>query len=129
MKPALLVALALTLGASSGAHPRPTAALAGSPCNFGRGKPLPDQSTWADQFRCYQTSGRRVSVPGSAFDAGTVSGGVCILSVTADRLQIAACGSFAGDAAMILPYSTIAYVVDDPRTEHVALYVSALFRR
>lgn len=126
-----LLVLAVTVGAlatatvSHSATPvTPSAA-----CSYGRGQPLPEQASWAEQFRCYKSSGRHVSVPGSAFDAGTVSGGVCVLSVTPDRVQLAPCGSFSGDAAMILPYDALAYVVDDPRSDDVKLYVTALFKR
>ena len=101
-----------------------------SPCSFGRGAPIPETSTLFEQFKCYQGSGRHVSVVGSgSFEAGTVSGGVCITSVTHDRVQIAACGSFAGDGAMILPYTSIAYLIDDPRNEFVNIYLSALFHQ
>jgi hypothetical protein len=100
------------------------------PCQFGRGAAIADPSTWYEQFKCYQSSGRHVSIPGSGnFEAGTVSGGLCLQAVTRDRVQIAACGSFNGDAAMTLPYTAIAYVIDDPRTDFVNVYVSALFRR
>ncbi len=101
-----------------------------SPCTFGRGAPIPESSAWFDQFKCYQASGRHVSVVGSgSFEAGTVSGGVCIAGVAHDRVQVAACGSFAGDGAMILPYSAIGYLIDDPRSEVVNIYLSALFHR
>lgn len=100
------------------------------PCQFGRGAPIPDASSWYEQFKCYQSSGRHVTIPGSgAFEAGAVSGGLCLIAVTHDRVQIAACGSFGGDGALILPYSAIAYVVDDPRADPVNIYVAALFRR
>ena len=61
--------------------------------------------------------------------APRTSGGVCITSVTHDRVQVAACGSFAGDGAMILPYTSIAYLIDDPRNEFVNIYLSALFHQ
>ena len=101
-----------------------------SPCTFGRGTPIPESSAWFDQFKCYQGSGRHISIVGSGgFEAGTVSGGVCIAGVAHDRVQVAACGSFAGDGAMILPYSSIGYLIDDPRSEVVNIYLSALFHR
>jgi hypothetical protein len=83
-----------------------------------------------DQFKSYQSSGRRVSIVGSgAFEAGTVSGVVCLLGVATDRIQVAPCGSFSGDGAMTLAYTAIAYTVDDPKTEAVSIYVAGLLRR
>lgn len=93
----------------------------------GRGSPIPESSSWFEQFKCYQGSGRHVSVVGSGgFEAGTVSGGICISSVTHDRVQAVACGSFAGEGAMIVPYTSIGYVIDDPQREAVDIYPSAL---
>jgi hypothetical protein len=101
-----------------------------SPCTFSRSNPIAAGSGWADQFKCYQASGRHVTIVGSrAFEAGTVSGGVCVVGVGADRVQVAACGSFAGDSSMVVSYPAIAYVVDDPRSESASVYVEALFRR
>ena len=110
-----------------GARPTPRGELA-SPCTFGRGNPIPENSGWQSQFKCYQSSGRHVTVVGSgSFEAGTVSGGLCVISATPDRAQIAACGSFGGDAAMIVPYTSIGYLIDDPRSEVVNVYLTALF--
>ncbi|MDZ4864703.1 MAG: hypothetical protein SGJ01_14830 [Gemmatimonadota bacterium] len=122
----VVLGIALPLLAASPADP----AGGSAPCSFGRGSPIPESSAWLDQFKCYQASGRHVSVVGSgSFDAGTVSGGICIAGVAHDRAQVAACGSFAGDGAMILPYSAIGYVIDDSRSEVVNIYLSPLFHR
>ncbi len=118
--------LALVLGL---ALPAQAPGLPAGDCKFSRGNPIGETSTWYDQFKCYHAAGRHVSVVGSAFDSGTVSGGVCVASVTRDRVQLAPCGAFAGDGAMILPYTAIAYVVDDGRNEVVNIYVAALFHR
>jgi hypothetical protein len=100
-----------------------------SPCTFSRGNPIAATSGWVDQFKCYQSTGRHVSIVGSGvFEAGTVSGGVCIAGVATDRLQVAPCGPFAGDAAMTLAYTAIAYIIDDPKSDPVNIYVAALFR-
>ncbi len=121
----LLALLPLLLVSTS--HNRASAPTA--PCAFGRGNPIQASSTWADQFKCYQSSGRQVSIVGNGtFEAGTVSGGVCVTGVAVDRFQVAACGSFAGDSAMTLSYSAIAYVVDDPRNQAASIYLAALFR-
>lgn len=119
-----IFALALTLVLPVVAPGAPAA-----DCKFSRGNPIGETSSWYDQFKCYQGAGRHVSVVGSPFDAGSVSGGVCVASVARDRVQLAPCGSFAGDGAMILPYSAIAYVVDDGRSDVVNIYVTALFHR
>ncbi len=64
-----------------------------------------------------------------SLEADTVSGGVCVAGVARNRVQVAACGSFACDSAMILPYSAIGYLIDDPRSAVVNIYLSALFHR
>ncbi len=108
--------------------PAPAERPAAAPCTYGRGNPIAGASSWADQFKCYQSSGRHVSVVGQrAFEDGNVSGGVCVVGVAPDRVQLAACGSFGGDSALVLPYQAIAYVVDDPRSGPVSIYVAALF--
>jgi len=120
-----LVGAALLLPRS----PAPPATQA-TPCTFGRANPIPAASTLADQFKCYQTSRRHVTLVGSrTFEEGRVSGGICVLGVAPDRVQLAACGSFAGDSALTLPYPAIAYVVDDPRAGAVGIYLTALFHR
>ena len=125
----IVAATLALLGAGSAAAP----AAGGPPvaeCRFTRGNPIPEQSSWFDQFKCYQTSGRHVSVVGSGnFEAGTVSGGVCLISVARDRVQVGACGSFGGEGTLVIPYSALAYVGDDDRTEFVTIYVQALFHR
>lgn len=99
-------------------------------CRFGKGNPIPESSTWFDQFKCYQTSGRHLNVVGSgAFEAGNLSGGVCVLGVAHDRVQVGACGSFGGDGTLIIPFSALAYVGDDARAENVNIFVQALFHR
>jgi hypothetical protein len=99
-----------------------------SPCTFSRGTSIPASSSLVDQFKCYRSSGRHISIVGSgAFEAGTVSGGVCLVGVAPDRIQVAPCGPFSGDGAMTLPYTAIAYVVDDPKSDPVNIYVAALF--
>jgi hypothetical protein len=101
-----------------------------APCTFGRGNPIAATSGFADQFRCYQGSGRHVSLVGNGtFEEGVVSGGVCVVGVAPDRVQLAPCGSFSGDGALTLPYPAIAYLVDDPRGEAVNIYLAALFHR
>ena len=113
----------------SGAPTHAAPAAQPTPCTFSRGTPIQPTSTWADQFRCYQSAGRHVSIVGNGtFEAGTVSGGVCVIGVASDRVQVAACGSFAGDSAMVLPYSAMAYVIDDPRSDAAGVYLAALFR-
>ena len=125
--PLALSAIALLWLAPTPRATAPSAHAAG-PCQFGRGAPIPDASSWYEQFKCYQSSGRHVTIPGSgAFEGGTVSGGLCLVAVTHDRVQIAACGSFSGDGALTLPYSAIAYLVDDPRADPVNIFVTALF--
>lgn len=58
-----------------------------------------------------------------------MSGGVCIGGLARDPVHVGACGSFAGDGAMILPYSSIGYLIDDPRSEVVNIDLSALFHQ
>jgi hypothetical protein len=125
-----VVSLAAALAAPLVAlHPRPVAE-GTSPCAFARGNPIPASSGWVDQFKCYQSTGRHVTIVGSgSFEEGTVSGGVCITGVATDRIQVAPCGSFSGDGAMTLAYTAIAYVIDDPKATPVNIYVAALFHR
>lgn len=121
----LAAALTVTVGAL---RPYGTAPET-SPCAYSRGNPIPAGSSWADQFKCYQSTGRHVTIVGSgAFDAGTVSGGICVVGVANDRVQVAPCGPLSGDAAATLGYTAIAYVVDDPKGDAVNIYVTALFR-
>ena len=101
-----------------------------SSCTVGRGAPIPESSTDLDQRKCGQASGRHVGVLGiDGFKADTVSGGVCIGGPAHDRVHVGACGSFAGDSAMTPPYSSIGYLIDDPRSEVVNIYLSALFHQ
>ncbi len=130
MRLLLLVAALSTLAAPPPAARDTRAGVPADPCRFGRGSPVPESSSWYDQFKCYQSSGRHVSIVGSGtYESGTVSGGICIIGVTRDRVQFAPCGSFSGEWALVLPYDAIAYVVDDARAENVNIYVAALFRR
>ena len=130
MKLFLIFATTVGLGAAGIPREAPPAFGAPAPCQFGKENPIQAQSTWYDQFACYQSSGRHVSVPGSgAFEAGTVSGGLCLIGVAHDRIQIAPCGSFSGTSALTIAYSAIAYVIDDPSSEPANIYVSALFHR
>lgn len=56
-------------------------------------------------------------------------GGVCIGGLARDRVQVGAGGSSAGDGAMTLPYSSIGYLIDDPRSEVINIDLSALFHQ
>ena len=113
----------LLLGAALGASPRAGSA----PCRFDRGNPIADQSGWYDQFKCYQTGGRHVSVLGSrSFDANTVGDGLCVIGVGRDRMQIARCGGFGDDGTIVIAFSAISYVTDDPHAEWAGIAVLGL---
>jgi hypothetical protein len=130
MKAFTALTFAAALTASLGALRPYRTAPETSPCAYSRGNPIPAGSSWADQFRCYQSSGRHVTiVGGGAFDAGTVSGGICVVGVANDRVQVAPCSSLSGEAAMTLGYPAIAYVIDDPKADAVSIYLAALLRR
>ncbi len=124
---ALVAASALGLPSPSGAPAAPDDA---SDCRFSKANPIAESSTWFDQFKCYQSGGRHLNVVGSgAFEAGNLSGGVCVLGVAHDRVQVGACGSFGGDATLIIPFTALAYVGDDARGENVNIFLQALFHR
>lgn len=93
-------------------------------CTYGASTPIPQTSTWSEQFRCYQNGGRRVSVAGTQFAEGAVSGGFCIKGVANDRLQVAKCNSFGQDVAVTIPFTNIAYLTDNPDQEYVVIYLN-----
>ena len=94
---------------------------AASPCEFGAATPIPSNSSLADQLRCYQSAGRRVSVAGTSFTEGGVTGGYCVKGVASDRFQVGRCSSFGVDAAIIIPFASVAYLTDRPDLEYVTI--------
>ena len=123
MKLALAFA-AITLAAVAAPHPSSSTSPAlPVACNFGRGQAISDASNWPDQFRCYRDDTRKVSVPGTAFEGSATSGGACVIGVGHDRVQIGACNAAASDVGLTVPYSSIIYVIDDPRREWADIIV------
>ncbi len=112
----LVLSLALTLTA-------PAAAIT-PPCAFGRAQTLQEGTTLADQLRCYMTSSRKVSVAGTGFETGVISGGVCIRAVVSDRFQVSGCAGFSTEMALTIPFSSISHIADDPGNEVVVIYLS-----
>lgn len=119
MKPILPLATLLVLALG---HAAPAAAQVPTrACSFSRENPIPENSTWADQFRCYQSSGRRVTFEASVLPSQTLSGGSCVRGVGVDRVQIGACGGFNGDASITISFSAIASVIDNPDRPDVVI--------
>ena len=94
-------------------------------CSFGKDTPLPATSTLADQFRCYQESGRHVVLDDAPAPEST---GIinrpeptCVRSVAEDRVQLGPCTGVLNTATMIIPFATIRYLFDDPRAEAVRI--------
>lgn len=96
-----------------------------TPCAFGAENAISGSSTLADQLRCYQTSGRRVSIAGTSFTEGGISGGYCVKGVASDRVQVGRCSSFGSDAAITIPFTSIAFVTDNPDAEYVSITLVA----
>lgn len=113
MVPALLLFAALAAG--------PVRPL--SPCAFGATNAIPTSSSLADQLRCYQSTERRVSIPGTSFTEGNVSGGYCVKGVAIDRFQVGRCSSFGSDAAITIPFASVYYIGDNPDLEYVTVYL------
>ena len=94
------------------------------PCSYGRNQVIPESSSLSEQLRCYQSSGRKVSVAGTTFEDGRSSGGFCIRAVATDRFQVSGCASFGTDAALTIPFASVSYIGDDPRNEYVMIYLN-----
>jgi hypothetical protein len=93
-------------------------------CAYGATTPISQGSTFADQLRCYQTSGRRISVAGTSYTEGVVSNGYCVKGVGTDRVQVGRCTSAGSDPAITIPFTNIAYLTDNPDQEYVVLYLN-----
>ena len=91
-----------------------------SPCTYGNGRPIP--ATWAEQFRCYQTTGRRIAVAGSNFDDRS-SSAACIKTVTDDRFQVARCDGFGDRSSLTVAFSAVVSVDDDPDLSYVVVHL------
>jgi hypothetical protein len=82
-------------------------------------------STMAEQFVCYKDAGRKVSLPGTGFNNGGLNGPACIVGVGADRLQLGTCGpSTIGRTTMMVPFSSIRAVEDDPSKAYVTIVLN-----
>lgn len=94
-------------------------------CSFGKDDPLPATSTFADQFRCYQQSGRHVILDDAPAPEtqGMLSRPepTCVRAVAEDRVQLGLCTGVLNSATMIIPFATIRYLIDDPRAEAVRI--------
>ncbi|MFI5235996.1 MAG: hypothetical protein ACHQXA_09815 [Gemmatimonadales bacterium] len=110
----LVAALVLAAG--------PAAPAAPGPCTYSRRHTIDSSSSWADQFRCYKAAGRHITFPGTSYQTNSLVGALCIQVVTEDRVQLVACDTTSGDTAIVLSYSAILYVVDDPNVDDVAVY-------
>jgi len=91
-----------------------------SVCEFGRDRPIPDGSTFADQFRCYKAAQRKVSIPGTSLADGGLNGAGCIVGVALDRVQIATCTGFT-DKGVTIPFASIQLLVDESNKDFVTI--------
>jgi hypothetical protein len=112
----LLLVLALGAGASTpleaqGEIPR---------CEYSKAHPVPEGSTLEDQFRCYKSAGRKVSLPGTRLAHGSANGAGCIISIAADRVQIASCNGFT-DRAITIPFASIRAILEERGKDYVTL--------
>jgi hypothetical protein len=92
-----------------------------SPCEYGAATAIPANSSLADQLRCYQGVGRRVTIPGTTFTEGGATGGYCVKSVATDRFQVGRCTAFGDDVAITIPFTSVAYLTDRPDLEYVTI--------
>lgn len=119
----LAALLVLTLGAAGAAPSATPAAAPAVGCEFGRDRAIPDGSVFADQFRCYKTAGRRVSIPGTSLADGGLNGAGCIVGVAMDRVQIANCTGFT-DKSVTVPFASIQILIDEATKD----FVTVVFR-
>lgn len=107
----LLILISLALGAPVA----PTAHRAG-PCGVNSG------ATFADQFRCYQSSERNISVPAAGLISGSSgsSDAVCVKGVANDRVQVGRCTTFGVSrmSVVTIPFASILYISDDQEDDH-----------
>ena len=64
-----------------------------------------------------------MSIPGTSFEEGNVSGGFCIKSLAQDHMQVSSCAPFGTDAALTISFTSIFYLGDDSRGEFVPIYL------
>jgi len=93
-------------------------------CAYGATTPISSSSTLADQLRCYQSAGRRIVVAGTSYTEGLVANGYCVKGVATDRVQIGRCTAAGSDPAIIIPFTNVAYLTDNPDQEFVTLYLN-----
>jgi hypothetical protein len=110
--------LALTLGGGAW-HPL-VAQEQGARCEYTKRHPMPAGSTLEDQFRCYKDAGRKVSIPGTGLVEGGVHGAGCIVSIAADRVQVASCNSCT-DRAITIPFASIRFVFEEEMKDYVTV--------
>lgn len=102
------------------AFARPAAAQATRTCEFTRSEPIPTSSTLEEQFKCYKDARRKVSVPGTTLTYGGVNGAGCIVSIAADRVQIATCTGFT-EKSITIPFASIRLVVEEEGKDYVTV--------
>jgi len=105
---------------STGAWSRLVAQEQGARCEYTKRHPMPEGSTLEDQFKCYKEAGRRVSIPGTGLAYGSVNGAGCIVSIAADRVQVASCNSFT-DRAITIPFASIRFVFEEETKDYVTV--------
>jgi hypothetical protein len=115
--------LALTTGAALAAPAAAPAPATPVGCEFGRDRAIPDGSVFADQFRCYKTAGRKISIPGTSLSDGGLNGGGCIVGVALDRVQVANCNGWS-DKSVTIPFASIQLLVDEATKD----FVTVVFR-
>lgn|SRR5690348_5857176 len=105
----ILVSLVLSHPAAPTHHP-----LAACGVNSG--------ATFADQFRCYQSAERNISIPAAGLVSGSSnsSDAVCVKGVANDRIQVGRCTTFGVSRAnmVTIPFSAILYISDDSEDDH-----------
>lgn len=76
----------------------------------------------ADQFRCYQSSDRNLSIPavGLVTSSSESSDAVCVKGVASDRVQVGRCTAFGVSRVSVvtIPFSAILSISDDQEDDH-----------
>lgn len=110
----LLILVSLALHAPT-ARPTP----ADGSCGVNSG------ATFADQFRCYQSSQRNISIPavGLVTSSSESSNAVCVKGVANDRVQVGRCTAFGVShvSQVTIPFSSILYISDDEDADAVVI--------
>ena len=102
--------------------PRAASAQVAQGCSFNKDHPIPETSSLADQFKCYQQSGRHVRVDGQPGmdDQGsflTRPEPTCVRAVAVDRVQLGPCRAIMNSGSFIIPFASIRFVSDDPNSD------------